>query len=104
MVPKDSVLETIISECQRSFPKANRAKILSCNRKRREYMTHRVYNHCNKHYRMRDGKEVLEMLRGNNTELDFIREESKMDVTDDNAAREFAYDRVESFFNRRKTK
>ena len=101
-------LERIVTECQRTFPHSSRSAlnqlVREWFRKRREYMTHRVYNHCNKQYRMRDGKEVLKSLRGNAQALDEIREECRLDVTDVNAARDFAYDRVESFFERRKTK
>ena len=107
-VPAEDILKAIISEYQRAFPHTNCTKLNSrikeWYRKRREYMTHRVYNYCNKNFRLRDGQEVLEMLRGNAQVLDEIREECKLDVTDAHAAREYAYDRVESFFNRRKPK
>ena len=103
-----SDVERIITECQRTFPHASRAAlgqlIREWFRKRREYMTHRVYNYCNKHYRLMEGKEVLNMLRNNEQALDAIRDECRLDITEVTASRDFAFDRVESFFMRRKSR
>ena len=101
-------IEMVVDTCQRSFPYASRTSlgqlIREWFRKRREYMTHRVYGYCNKNYRLREGGEVLEWLKHNVDELDAIRQGCNLDVTDVKAARYYAYDRVESFFNRRKNK
>lgn len=104
----DKQLERVVRECQRSYPQATRTTlsrlIREWYRKRREYMTHRIYNYCNKHYRLVDGGMVLERLSGDVGELDRVRAECKLDVVDVEAARAFAYDRVVSFFTRRKSR
>ena len=103
--PEDNMFDRIIAECQRIFPHATRQRLVSkireWYRKRREYMTHRVYNYCNKHYRMQDGKQVINVLRANNAMVDSIREECSIDVENDEEARKYVIDRVESFFERR---
>ena len=103
--PEDAMFDRIIAECQRIFPHETRQRVVSkireWYRKRREYMTHRVYNYCNKHYRMQDGKQVISSLRTNDAMVDVIREECSIDVGDDEEARKYVIDRVASFFERR---
>jgi hypothetical protein len=103
--PDGNTFEQIITDCQRLFPNESRQRIISkireWFRKRREYMTHRVYNYCNKHYRMQDGKQVIDTLRTNSAMIDTIREECSIDIGNDDEARDYVIDRVESFFERR---
>ena len=73
-------------------------------RKRREYMTHRVFNYCNKNFRMQDSGEVLCKLKNDIDMQDFLRRSCNLDVVDDTAARNYIIERVESFFSTRETK
>jgi hypothetical protein len=70
-------------------------------RKRREYMTHRVFNYCNKNFRMQDGQHVLAQLRRDVAMQDAVRRDCNLDITDDLAARSYIIERVESFFSTR---